>query len=183
MPGKEKVQKSRPLAFSAMMASLSVVVMLLGGLVPVFTYCSPLIASILLLPVLDECGKGKAWMVWCVASVLTLLIGVDKEAAFFYIFFGWYPIIKPLYERIPGRFLRFFIKTVTFAAATAAMYTLICFVFKIGDIISTFSAVMWLNAAFFAGLVAVMLLYDKTLVGIWVIYRTRIRSRLGKGKK
>ena len=63
MPGKERVQKSRPVAFCAMMAALSVVVMLLGGLVPVFTYCSPLIASILLLPVLDEYGAGKAWMV------------------------------------------------------------------------------------------------------------------------
>lgn len=180
MPGKEKVQKSRPVAFCAMMAALSVVVMLLGGLVPVFTYCSPLIASILLLPALDEYGAGKAWMVWFVTAVLTLLTGVDKEAAFFYIFFGWYPILKPLYEKIPGRFLRFFAKMATFAAATAAMYGLICFVFRIGDIVSTFSSVFWINAAFFVCLVAVMLLYDRTLVGIWVIYRTRIRSRLGR---
>ena len=54
---------SRKIAFCAMIAALGSVVMLSGGLIPVFTYCSPLIASILLISVLEEYSAAEAWMV------------------------------------------------------------------------------------------------------------------------
>ena len=83
------------LALGSVMAALGTVIMLTGGLIPVFTYCSPLIAALLLVPVCDVCGVSYGWIVWFVTSVLSMLIGADKEAAFFYIFLGYYPIIKP----------------------------------------------------------------------------------------
>ncbi|MDO5445696.1 MAG: hypothetical protein Q4F31_08760 [Eubacteriales bacterium] len=172
--------KSRPVAFCAMMAALSVVIMLTGGLVPVFTYCSPLISSLLLIPVLFEYGISKAWMVWFVTSVLSLLIGADKEAAFFYIFLGWYPALKPLVDRIPGKALQLIVKTIIFSAAVAAMYGLTCFVFRIGDILNSFSSSKWINIGFLAALVFVMLLYDMVLVRAAFIYRQRLLPVLSK---
>lgn len=171
---------SRKIAFCAMMAALGVVIMLSGGLIPVFTYCSPLVASLLLIAVLDEYGKKYACMVWAVTGVLSLIIGVDKEASFFYLFFAWYPIEKPLFDRIRPAAVQTAIKAGVFAAATGIMYGLICYVFQIGEIIESFSGAKWLNALFFVMLVLVMLLYDRTLVGMFVLYRRRIRTRIKK---
>ena len=176
---KEKGFTSRPIAFCAMMAALGTVIMLTGGLIPVLTYCSPLIASFLLIPVLDQYGKKHAWMVWAVTSALSLLVGVDKEASFFYTFLGWYPILKPLFDTIPVPAFRFMGKLLVFSAAIGAMYALIFFVFRIGDIVESFSALLWINLLFLAGLVAVMMLYDRLLVGIWIIYFKRFRTNRG----
>ena len=172
--------KSKPLAFCAMMAALSVTVMLTGGLVPVFTYCSPLIASLLLIPVLLAYGTGKAWAVWFVSSVLALLIGADKEAAFFYCFLGWYPILKPALDRIGSRIFRLAAKAAVFSGSVFAMYYLICFVLQIDEVLSSFSAVRWINIAFLVALVLIMLLYDSVLLRIAYAYQTRLLPRLEK---
>ncbi len=180
MEKRENRFTSRPIAFCAMMAALGTVIMLTGGLIPVLTYCSPLISSFLLIPVLDRYGKQNAWMVWAVTAVLSLLIGVDKEASFFYLFLGWYPILKPFFDRIPSRILRFTGKLLLFSAAIGAMYALIFFVFQIGDIMESFSALLWINLLFFAALVAVMLLYDRLLIGIWITYLRRFPKNTSK---
>ena len=155
--------KTFPIAFGAMMAAAGTAVMLLGALVPVFTYCSPLLASLFLLPVIDVCGKRNALLVWAVTSVLVLLIGADKEAAFFYLFFGWYPIAKEGVDRIGSKVLRFLLKLLIFSAAAAAMYALTCYVLGIEEIIETFSETWWVNALFLAAVVFCMMLFDAAL--------------------
>ena len=176
MKREESEKKSRMISFCAIIAALGTVVMLTGGLVPVFTYCSPIIASVLLISVLEEYGTRESWMVWAVTSALSVLIGIDKEAAFFYLFLGWYPIVKPAFDRIPSLPLRTAAKLLLFILSIAVMYALICFVFLLGEVISSFSAVLWVNLLFFAALALVMLLYDRTLAGLHVFYRRRIRK-------
>lgn len=176
----ESEKKSRMISFCAIIAALGSVVMLTGGLVPVFTYCSPIIASILLISVLEEYSAREAWMVWAVTSALSLLIGIDKEAAFFYLFLGWYPIVKPAFDRIPSRVLKTAVKLLVFILSILAMYALICFVFQLVDVISSFSAVLWINLLFFAALALVMLLYDRTLTGLHAFYKRRIRRIIRK---
>ena len=145
------------------MAAAGTAVMLLGALIPVFTYCSPLLASLFLLPVIYVCGNRSAVMVWAVTSVLTLLIGADKEAAFFYLFFGWYPAAKQWIDRIGGKVLRFFVKVIMFSALAAAMYAITCYVLGIEEIIDSFSDKAWVNILFLAAVVLCMMLYDLML--------------------
>ena len=145
------------------MAAAGIAVMLLGALVPVFTYCSPLIASLFLLPVIDVCGKRNAGLVWLVTAVLVLLIGADKEAAFFYLFFGWYPLARQGIDRIGPKALRIAVKLLIFSAAAAAMYALTCFILNITEIVESFSETWWINALFLAAVVLCMMLYDEAL--------------------
>lgn len=165
------------LAFGSLMAALGTVIMLAGGIIPVLTYCSPIIAGTLLVAVKEETGNGSAWMVWAVTGMLSLLIGVDKEAAFFYVFLGWYPILKPVFDRLKNP-VRRIVKTAVFAAALAAMYGLTCFVLGIDEIAGTFSAVAWINVCFFAGMILCMGLYDRALGGLILMYRIKLRPKL-----
>ena len=171
---------SKKTAFCAMMAALGTVIMLTGGLVSVFTYCSPLISALLLIPVLDLHGTLYAWMVWFVTAALSMIIGVDKEASFFYAFLGWYPILKPVFDRVHGKLPRILAKAAVFSVSVCAMYGLTCFVFRIGDIVDSFSASHWINIAFLVCLVIVMLLYDRVLLIMSVLWRLKLKPKLIK---
>ena len=99
-------------------------------------------------------------MVWAVTAVLTLLIGADKEAAFFYLFFGWYPIAKDGLDRVSPKLLRFLLKLLIFSAAAAVMYALTCYVLGIEEIIDSFSDKAWVNILFLAAVILCMMLFD-----------------------
>ena len=73
-------RQSYAIAFCALMAALGAALMTTGGLIPIATYCSPLLAGLLLLPVLVEFGVREAWMVWAVTAALSLILSPDKEA-------------------------------------------------------------------------------------------------------
>ena len=146
--------------------------MMAAGLIPVLTYCSPLIASLFLIPILREFGKGRAWMTWAVTAALSAILCADKEAAFFYIFLGFYPILKPSFDRLgkPG----WIVKLLYFAAALAAMYGLILFVLRL-DVEIEGTGFM---VALYIALAAVMLLFDFVLQRLTFLYDARIRKYL-----
>ena len=87
-------------SFCALMAALGAAFMLTGNLIPVLTYVSPMLAGMTLIPVLYEFGKKSAWMTWAVTAALAMMLCADREEAFFYLFTGFYPIIKPDLDRI-----------------------------------------------------------------------------------
>ena len=165
------------IALCALFAALGAVVMMAAGLIPVLTYCSPLIASLFLIPILREFGKGRAWMTWAVTAALSAILCADKEAAFFYIFLGFYPILKPSFDKLgkPG----WFAKLLYFAAALAVMYSLILFVFGL-DIEIEGTGFM---VALYIALVAVMLLFDFVLKRMTLIYERRIRPEIFKNRQ
>jgi len=164
------------IALCALFAALGAAVMMAAGLIPVLTYCSPLIASLFLIPILREFGKGRAWMTWAVTAALSAIFCADKEAAFFYIFLGFYPILKPSFDKLgkPG----WIEKLLYFAAALAAMYGLILFVFGL-DIEIEGTGFM---VALYIALVAVMLLFDFVLKRMTFIYERRLRPVIFKNR-
>ena len=78
------------------MAALAVVIMSLGGLIPVATFVCPVLCMMILAFVLKMCGKRIAWAWYGAVSILSVLLGPDKEAAAVFVFLGFYPILKLL---------------------------------------------------------------------------------------
>lgn len=92
--------EARFIAFGGMMAALAVVIMCLGGLIPVATFTVPLVCMLILAYVLKFCGKRIGWAWYGAVSILGLLLGPDKEAAAIFLFLGYYPILKPGLDRM-----------------------------------------------------------------------------------
>ena len=91
-------QKRTPagaVALGGVLAAAAIVVMGLGGLIPVATYVCPVIAMLVLQVVMKLCGQRMAWAWYAAVSILSLLLGPDKEAAAVFVFLGYYPIVKP----------------------------------------------------------------------------------------
>ena len=95
-----KTSEARLIAFGGMMAALAVVIMCLGGLIPVATFTVPIICMLILAYVLKFCGKRIGWAWYGAVSILGLLLGPDKEAAAIFLFLGHYPILKPGLDRM-----------------------------------------------------------------------------------
>lgn len=172
-------QQSGRIAFCGLMAALSVALMLTGGLIPLATYCAPMVSGVLLLPILLEYGKKAAWTAYAAVALITLILGVDKEAAFFYLFLGYYPIIKPDVDRIRRRPLRILTKLVIFTVSVTLMYAVLGFLLHMDAVVAEFTDMgALLLIAFAVMLNLCMLLYDKLLVPLMVIYVHRLRPKL-----
>lgn len=123
------------MALGGVMAALALVVMCLGGMIPLATYVCPMFCAVLLMVVLKLTGKRVAWAWYGAVSILSMLLGPDKEAAAVFVFLGYYPILKPWLDR---RKLAILWKLVLFNAAIFAMYGVLIYVFGLADVAAEF---------------------------------------------
>ena len=113
---------SKNMAMGGVFAALAVVIMNLGGLIPVATYTTPVLCMLILKFVLLTCGKRIAWAWYGVVSVLSLLMSPDKEAAAVFCCLGYYPILKPKLETLRGKWLW---KLMVFNVPMIALYSVL----------------------------------------------------------
>lgn len=85
---------TRRIALGGMLAAVALVIMCLGGLIPIATYVCPMLCCLTAFVVLRFCGKRIAWAWFGTVSILSLLLAPDKEAAVVFLFLGYYPLIK-----------------------------------------------------------------------------------------
>jgi len=171
-------KQSVRIAYCGMMVALSVVLMLMGGIIPIATYCVPMMSSILLLPVLLEFGRKAAWTAYVAVALITLLLGVDKEAAFFYIFLGYYPIIKWEIEKINHKRMKMLMKLFVFNVSIVLMYVLLGAVMNMDAIVKEFLTMGPVLLIVFVILLNICLwLYDRLILPLLYLYANRIRPK------
>ena len=171
-------KESRKIAFCGLMVALSVTLMLTGGLIPIATYCAPMASGILLLPIMLEYGKKSAWTSYVAVSLITLLLGADKEAAFFYLFLGYYPLLKWEIERIIKPKLRLPCKLLVFNLSIVVMYLILGFLLNMQALVQEFSQMgAMLLIAFLLMLNVCLLLYDRLLFPLIFLYVNKIKPR------
>ena len=122
---------SRKIAFGGMMAALATVIMSLGGLIPVATFVCPMLCMLILAFVTRMCDRRIGWAWYGAVSVLSLLLGPDKEAAAVFVFLGFYPIVKPSLDRMK---LGVPVKAVLFNGLILMMYGLLIRLFGMTQI-------------------------------------------------
>lgn len=123
------------MALGGVMAALAVVVMCMGGLIPVATFVCPMLCMLLLVLVIARCGNRVAWAWYGAVSVLSLLLGPDKEAAAVFVFLGYYPILKPRMDKLP---LKWLWKLLYFNTVILMMYWLLLNVFGMAQVMQEF---------------------------------------------
>lgn len=168
-PGKE----TRKTALSGLLCALGAAVMVLGGLISVATYCCPILASLVLLPAADFCGRKRAVGVYAVTALLSLLLSPDKEAALLFLALGYYPILQPILDRLP-KLLRPLSRLALFAVAAGLVYGILAGLLGL----PAEHMPPLLNLLATAAGVAVFFLYDRLLHPMSDLCRRRLRPRL-----
>ena len=103
------------------MAALAVVILCLT-IIPVATFVCPVLCMMLLRIVARQCGKRIGWAWYGAVAILGVLLAPDKEAAAVFVFLGYYPLLKPRFDRWKPSWLW---KGLYFNTAIAILYTLL----------------------------------------------------------
>ena len=122
---------ARMMAFGGMMAALALVIMNLGGLIPIATFVCPMLCMMILAFVVKMCGSRIGWAWYGVVAILSFLMAPDKEAAAVFAFLGFYPIVKPRLDPMKAAVL---LKLLLFNTAILLMYGILIHLFGMAQI-------------------------------------------------
>lgn len=177
------MSKSIRVAFCGIITALCTAFMFLTSLIPIATYALPALSGALLIIVVIEMGASWAWPVYIAASVLSLLIAGDKEAALlFVLFFGYYPILKAAFERIHRKYLTVLLKFAVFNVSMIAAFFISIKVLGIpADSFTVFG--VYLPWAFLIAGNFIFLIYDYALSTLVVAYYQRFHKLVKKWLK
>jgi len=103
-----------------------------------------MLSAILLQVVKKLCGDRIAWAWYGTVAILSLLMGPDKEAAAVFVFFGFYPIVKPKFDKSRFKWLW---KLLYFNVLILAMYYLLIYLFGMAQLASEFQELGFVMAA------------------------------------
>lgn len=168
--------KAAKVALCGVVSALSVVLMLMTGIVPIATIALPALAGCLTIAIVAETNVRYGFAVYCVVSVLAILLTPDREAILFYIlFFGYYPTLYGLLMRIKRKPLRVLAKFGVFNLAMALAVWVLQIPLSEMEVFGKWSililAVM-LNVVF--------VLYDYSMNGLIVLYIRRLHPLVQK---
>ena len=169
-------EQSRKVALCGVLCGLAVVVLLLGGLFSLAVYCAPLLAMAVLLPVLEEYGPGTAGAAYGAVAILALLLVPDRETALVYVFFGWYPILRPRIAALPSLPVRLVCRLGVCGLSMFLLYGVIIRLLGLTAVTEELGG-GWLTAALAAMGCAVFLLLDLALGRLTVLWRRKLRRR------
>ncbi len=84
----------KAIAAGGLLAGVAVVIMCMGGLIPVATYICPMLCTVLSFVMCSLYGKRLSWAWFAVVAFLSMLLGPDKEAGAVFCCLGYYPMVK-----------------------------------------------------------------------------------------
>ena len=174
--------ESQKIALCGVLGALSVVLLLLGNVLQIGTYAAPMLASFLLIPVLEDFGKRYALLLYAVVSLLSVFLVPDKELVLFYVLvLGYYPVLRVQLNGIRSGVLRWLAKFACFNAAVILMYALLIVVLAPPELVQEFAqeGVPMLVLLLALGNLSFWLC-DRALTAFTPLYRQRIAPKLKK---
>lgn len=172
------MKNSKVIAYSGVATALSVVMLFLGSIVWVLGYTMPLVASLIMIVLLESISKKSALLTFVSTSVISFILLNDKECVLLYVlFFGYYPLIRDKLNDIKPKFLSYLLKFVSFNAAMILTQVLCVCVFGIpfDDMLGKWGSVVFalcLNLAF--------IVFDKLYTLLLRLYRIKLKKKVEK---
>lgn len=172
------MKNSKVIAYSGVATALSVVMLFLGSIFWVLGYTMPLVASLVMIILLDSISQKSALLTFISTSVISFILLNDKECVLLYIlFFGYYPLIRDKINEIKPKFLSYLLKFVSFNAAMVLTQILCVYVFGISfdDMLGK-----WGIVVFALCLNLVFVVFDKLYTLLLRLYRIKLKKKVEK---
>lgn len=162
------------IAFCGIVSALGVAVLFLTGAVPVATIAMPAVAGCLIIPIVAECGAKWGGGVFLITAILSFFLSTDREAFLIYVlFFGYYPALYAVLDRIKNKAGRYVLKLLIFNIAVVAETLIATYILGVPiemiSFLGAFTPVVLLVLAN-----AVFVLYDYALKGLILTYLHRL---------
>ena len=115
------MKNTKKITFCAIMSALAAVVMLVAYF-PYFTYAVPAMAGLFVMVVVIEINCKWALLTYISSAFLAFLFAETESKMIYIFFFGFYPIIKCLIEKIRKPVFEWALKLLTFNACVVSLY-------------------------------------------------------------
>lgn len=172
------MKNSKVIAYSGVATALSVVMLFLGSIFWVLGYTMPLVASLVMIILLDSISQKSALLTFISTSIISFILLNDKECVLLYIlFFGYYPLIRDKINDIKPKFLSYLLKFITFNAAMVLTQVLCVYVFGIpfDDMLGKWGIVLFVLC-----LNLVFVVFDKLYTLLLRLYKIKLKRKVEK---
>ena len=162
----------KKLVLSSILTAIGTAILILSSFFRTIDLTLAVVASLFALFARLEIGRNYALLVYAATSVLALILCPTKFSAFVYLgFAGFYPIIKPQFERLP-KFFSYLLKLLLFNVALSLLLLLCIYVLKLPTEQYGFSLLIYIlgNVTF--------IIYDLALSQMVYYYAIKLRKRL-----
>ncbi len=171
------MKQTKKLTLCAVFAALITVLMMVAYF-PYLTYAIPALSGALVIIPLVELGK-KYGLATFLASLLPVLLFCEIEAKLMYLcLFGWYPVLKAVFENLKSRVLEYLLKFTVFNASLLLVYGALSKLFGL-NLLQGEAGIYILVFALAVGNIA-FLLYDICLSRLANFYIFRLRRLFAK---
>lgn len=172
------MKNSKVIAYSGVATALSVVMLFLGSIFWVLGYTMPLVASLVMIILLDSISQKSALLTFVSTSIISFILLNDKECVLLYIlFFGYYPLIRDKINDIKPKSLSYLLKFITFNAAMVLTQVLCVYVFGIpfDDMLGKWGIVLFVLC-----LNLVFVVFDKLYTLLLRLYKIKLKKKVEK---
>lgn len=165
-------------SYGAIVTAISVVMTLLGGIIPAAAFIAPIIAGFVLITIKIKFGIKNALFTFVAVVILMFILSPKKTSAFSYLFmFGYYPIIFDEFYRIKSTTIRVLTKVIIFEGIGCLSLALILnFLPQVKEneriILLIFAGIVLYNI--FA------IIYDRFIFLFLAQYREKIENKIKK---
>jgi len=169
-------KKTRKITLSALFAALTVIALYIASIWPSGQIALVAFSSIFAAAAVVESGVANGIYVYAVSAALGFLILPNIAVPLLHtLFFGYYPVVKSLIERLRSAVLQWLLKLCVFNAALTVMW------FFLREIVFDFGEYMPGAALMYLGGSVIFVLFDYGFTkGIW-FYINRISNYMKKG--
>ena len=133
MSGKSNI--SFRIAYCGIVVALAVVVMF-AALIPAMTYALPAISGILIWTIKEQINRKWALLAFAACTLLSFMLVPEIEANIYFVaFFGYYPTLRDLLEKIKPKALAYLAKFALFNGAVVAAFKVLCLIINVEQIL------------------------------------------------
>lgn len=123
------MNQSKRIAECGMICALCVVIMIVGGILGIGLYASPMFAGLFLITLGKKYGQKYHLALWLAVSIISFLTVAEAEQNLMFLcFFGCYPILQPHFHKIRRTMLRRLAKFLYFNIVILAVELLVMYV-------------------------------------------------------
>lgn len=169
------------IAYCGILIAFSVIIML-AALIPSMTYVLPAFSGLCIWTISDQISRKWGLLSYAASAALCFMVIPEIEADLFYaFFFGYYPLLKELIEKIRPKILAFIVKFLLFNVSVVIAFWILSYLMNLNQILEGLEAfgdaavyVLWgaANVAF--------LIYDFALAQIFYAFRKWLKPKFNK---
>ena len=168
-------RKTRVITLSALFSALSVIFLYIASVWPTGRFGLVALSSLFVAAAVCDAGILPSVYVFIVSSALGMLLLPDKSAPLLYIlFFGYYPVLKSLIERLEKVVIQWVLKLIVFNIA------LIIILFFLRTLILG-NSLNYPTPVLYAGGNIIFIVFDYGFSKVMRFYNERVSKRM-KGK-